>query len=217
LHYKALLFDMDGVVIDSREYVERFWNTVAEKHQVKLTPADFVEHVYGCPAQHTLEHLFGNLTKEEQERVYELEYEFEKNQQYKEIKGVVDFLRRLRQLDVPTALVTSSEYPKIDEVFKQLHLEGLFRVIVSIEDIQRGKPHPDCYFAAAQKLQLAPGECIVFEDSISGTEAAIATGAACIGVQGDESIAARLMEKGAKKILRDFSGMTPQQLPNMWA
>lgn len=215
MHCKALLFDMDGVVIDSQEEVEIFWNTVAEKHQIKLTPTDFVKHIYGCPAQHTLDHLFGSLTKEEQEQVYEFEYEFEKNQRYKEVKGVGDFLRKLQQLNIPTALVTSAEYLKIDEVFRQLHLEGLFRVIVSIEDIKRGKPHPDCYLAAARKLQFDPGECIVFEDSISGTEAAIAAGASCIGVQGNESIAGKLMEKGAKQVIRDFSGMTPQQLLNI--
>ncbi len=212
MQYKALLFDMDGVVIDSQEEVERFWNIVAEKHHMKLTPSDFEKHIYGCPAQHTLDHLFGKLSKEELDEVYQFEYEFEKNQRYKEIKGVGDFLRQLQKLEIPTALVTSAEHLKIDEVFKQLHLEGLFHVVVSVEDIQRGKPHPDCYLAAADKLCVPAEECIVFEDSISGTEAAIAAGASCIGIQSKESIARTLKAKGAKEVLKSFENFDPHQL-----
>ena len=212
MHFKAFLFDMDGVVIDSQAEVERFWHIVAQKYSVKLTQADFEQHIYGCPAVHTLDHLFQHLKQKDREEVEAFMYEFEKDQRYKEIAGVTEFLRQLSRLGMPTALVTSAEHAKVREVFKQLEMTDLFDVTISVADIKRGKPHPDCYLAAADKLRLSPEECVVFEDSISGTEAAVAAGSFCIGVQANAGMAEQLKQKGARLIIQNFMGLDPQQL-----
>jgi sugar-phosphatase len=116
-------------------------------------------------------------------------------------------LRTLEEQDIPTALVTSGEQWKVSEVIHQLGIDGMFTAQVTAGDIQRGKPHPECYLLAAQYLQKSPEQCIVFEDSISGVKAAVASGALCIGI-GPSSMASPLLQAGAYYVVPDFISMS---------
>ena len=83
-------------------------------------------------------------------------------------------------------------------------LGGLFDVILTAADIERGKPDPACYLAAAAKLRVAPAECVVLEDTVSGVRAAVAAGMACVGVQTGR-LADRLIAEGVRHIVPDFT------------
>jgi sugar-phosphatase len=132
---------------------------------------------------------------------------YEINLTYTGVKGAVVFLHTLKQQGIPTALVTSGDQWKVNEVINQLGINGMFTAQVTASDIQRGKPHPECYLLAAQYLQKPPEQCVVFEDSISGMEAAVASGALCIGI-GPSSMVSPLLQAGACCVVPDFTSMS---------
>jgi HAD superfamily hydrolase (TIGR01509 family) len=205
--YEAILFDMDGVLVDTYQSVTEFWQNLARTYQVHLTQADFNQHVYGCPATHTLDVLFPHLNADERQSILDMMVKYETNLTYTGVKGAVAFLRTLKKQGIPTALVTSGKQWKVNEVINQLGIDGMFTAQVTADDIQRGKPHPECYLLAAQYLQKPPEQCIVFEDSISGVKAAVASGALCIGI-GPSSTASSLLQAGACCVVPDFTSIS---------
>ena len=205
--HEAILFDMDGVIVDTYQSVTEFWQNLAQAYQVHLTQADFNQHVYGCPATHTLDVLFPHLNADERQSILDMMVKYETNLTYTGVKGAVAFLRTLKKQGIPTALVTSGAQWKVNEVINQLGIDGMFTAQVAASDIQRGKPHPECYLLAAQYLQKPPERCIVFEDSISGVKAAVASGALCIGI-GPSSMASPLLQAGAFYIVPDFTSIS---------
>lgn len=202
--FDAILFDMDGVVIDTHQAVTDFWEVLAHQHDVRLTPAIFDQYIYGSPVSYTLDHVFPHLPADERERVIQNLVDSETTQTYVEVAGVSALLRALKEHGIPTALVTSGARWKVDAVLAQLGLAGLFTVEVAAGDIRQGKPHPECYLLAAQKLLKPPERCIVFEDSINGMIAGVAAGALGIGVR-PAHLAAALLDVGAQYVVADFA------------
>ena len=209
--YEAILFDMDGVIINTHQAVTSFWQKWAEVHQVELSQADFQQNIYGCPANHTLDVLFPALNTDERDAIMADMTAYEINQTYRAVKGVLAFLRELKQEAIPTALVTSGEHWKVDAVLTQLELNGIFDATVTVADIRHGKPSPECYLLGAERLQRSPERCIVFEDAISGVKAAVAAGALCIGVQPWNE--APLLEAGARYVVPDFISVKLELFP----
>lgn len=202
--FRAVLFDMDGVVIDTRRGVTEFWHAVAAEQDVTLTAADIDDHVHGVPVVGTLRALFPGLPPEQDGAFHDRVARYELGLRYEEVAGVGALLRALKAAGVRTALVTSGMAWKVEEVGRQLALGGLFDVVVTAADVDRGKPDPACYLAAAARLGVAPAECVVFEDAVSGVRAAVAAGTACIGVQTGRS-ADRLLAEGARHAVPDFA------------
>jgi len=207
VNYEAILFDMDGVIVDTHQSVTALWQNLAQRYQVHLAESDFSQHIYGCPATHTLDVLFPDLNADQRDSIMDMMVEYETHLTYTAVQGAVTFLRALKELSFPTALVTSGEHWKAHAVVTQLGIDGMFSTQITAGDIHRGKPHPECYLLAAQRLQKAPEQCIVFEDSISGTKAAVASGATCIGI-GPLSAVPPLLKAGACGVVPDFSSIT---------
>jgi sugar-phosphatase len=202
--FRAVLFDMDGVVIDTRQSIIDFWQAVAAEQGVRLTTDDFDRHIHGVPLAHTLKALFPNLPPEPDPAFLDRITRYELGLRYTEVAGVRSLLQSLRVTGVRTALVTSGMGWKVDEVVRQLALGGLFDVIVTASDIERGKPDPACYLAAAAKLKIAPAHCIVFEDAVSGVRSAVTAGMVCIGVQSGH-MAEVLVAEGVRHVIQDFT------------
>jgi HAD superfamily hydrolase (TIGR01509 family) len=203
-HVKAVLFDMDGVVIDTQQSVTDFWLAFAAEQDVTLTADDFENHIYGVPVAHTLRVLFPDLPPAGHAALRERTAAYESGLAYTEVPGLTAFLRSLSGAGVPTALVTSGEPWKVEAMSGQLGLERLFDVVVTAADIRRGKPDPEGYALAAARLGIPPNRCVVFEDSVSGVQAAVAAGALCVGVQPSGRLAQRLFACGAWHIIPDF-------------
>lgn len=208
--FEAVLFDMDGVLVDTHHSVTAFWQMCAKEHELSLTPTDFSEHVYGRPADHTIKTLFPHFTSQQHEELLERLRNYECTCTYQEIQGAVALLQTLRQHAVPMALVTGAEIWKVEAVIRQFGLDNIFATWITASDSHRGKPHPECYLAAAQALQKDPLACLVFEDAINGVKAAVAAGAYCIGISSSTDPAA-LQAAGAGYVLPDFQAVYVQK------
>ena len=202
--FQAVLFDMDGVVIDTRQSIIDFWQAVAAEHDVTLTADDFDRHIHGVPVVTTLRALFPGLPPQRDGEFLDRATRYELGLHYEEVAGVRALLRSLKAAGPKAALVTSGMSWKVEEISRQLTLDGLFDVIVTAADIERGKPDPACYLVAAARLGVPPAACVVFEDSVSGARAAVAAGMACVGVQTGR-LADLLVAEGVRHVIPDFT------------
>lgn len=201
--HEAVLFDMDGVIVDTHHSVTTYWRQLAMEHDVHLTQEDFVQRVYGRTSEHTLVSLFPHLTEQQRQAILAEIDANESIERYQEVSGVTTVLRLLKSYGVPTALVTSGTKAKVRAVLQQLDIDDCFTTQVTAEDIQHGKPDPECYLLAARALQKPPHACVVFEDALSGVKAAVAAGALCIGIQSPYN-PVPLLEVGAQVVVPDF-------------
>src|SRR5690606_23136622 len=156
----------DGVVIDTKAPIEAFWRNLAHQKGISLDEKTMHEKIHGRPAKSTLNTIFNFLSPEEKEEIRRAGDLMESKLQYKPMPGVMHFLHALADQPIKTALVTSSLPEKVATVFQQLGLSGLFDEVVTADLITQGKPAPECYLLAAEKLKIPPQTCIVFEDSV---------------------------------------------------
>lgn len=179
----AVLFDLDGVIIDSNKAIISAWLTTAEEYGYSFTQAEVDRYIIGASHLFTLDNLFPDRSDSEKKVIHSKVDQREEEAIYRTIDGVEKFIYRLRNFDVKVGLVTSSWPEKIKNVMEQHNLN--FDCIVCRNDVQRGKPDPQPYQLAMEKLAIAPENCLVFEDSDNGIYSAVAAGANCIAVKND--------------------------------
>ena len=202
--YQALLFDMDGVVVDTQHSVREFWQQIARSEGFSLSAGDLARHVYGHRADHTLRKVFPHIQPARYGQVYQWLREDQESLSYTAIPGVLQLLKRLAEASVPLALVTGAENWKVAAVLSQLNLTDVFDVQICAHDVASGKPDPACYLLAAQHLSVDIAQCLVFEDAISGVTAAIAAGADCVAIAGPQP-ASQVLAAGALTVADDFT------------
>jgi HAD superfamily hydrolase (TIGR01509 family) len=113
--------------------------------------------------------------------------------------GAVACVKRMAAAGRKLAVASGSPLDAIESVLAQLEILPLLDVVISSESVKRGKPHPDVFLAAAEKLGVKPAECLVIEDSLVGAQAARAAGMRCVAVPtGDAAAIARIKELGAR-------------------
>lgn len=175
----GVLFDLDGVLIDSEGVYTEFWHNVDQLYPTGVTDFEYVIKgntlnailVRYFPDTEIQNEILRLLNKQEEEMVYRL------------FPGVDGFLKSLRSSGIPSAIVTSSNPKKMEHVFESLPvLRRMVDIVVTDEDVTRSKPDPQGYNLAAQRLGLAPEKCVVFEDSMAGVEAGKRAGGKVVGV-----------------------------------
>jgi HAD superfamily hydrolase (TIGR01509 family) len=178
---KAALFDLDGVVFDTEPQYTVFWGSQCRlyhpehpglEHEIKGSTLD---QIYG-------RWWSGELEKE-REAVTQRLNEFEAQMDYTYINGLEAFINDLHQHGVKTAVVTSSNQPKMQSVFKaRPEFKELFDAILTSEDFAESKPSPDCYLRGAARFGVEPSECVVLEDSFNGLKSGRAAGMFVVGL-----------------------------------
>jgi HAD superfamily hydrolase (TIGR01509 family) len=201
--YEAVLFDMDGVVVDTERTVVAFWQDLARDHGFVISDEDLDEHVFGRHAEHTLRVLFPAIAASEHGPIYERLRVNDQTLRYSEIPGASRLIGELRAAGVPVALVTGAQDWKAIAVLDQLGHTDSFDVQIRADDIPVGKPDPACYHLAARRIDVAIERCVIFEDAFSGVTAAVSAGATCVGI-GPPRREARLREIGALTVVPDF-------------
>jgi beta-phosphoglucomutase len=211
--FSAVLFDMDGVVIDNTPLHQSVWREFAQLHG--LNPSeDEIRAANGRRASDVVLSLFGSIAHEQ---VVELAAargalyrQYLKSVDIQPVFGVKLFLEKLGALGVPRILATSARPDNVTLVLSRLKLLSYFEDIVSASDVCNGKPDPEVYLTAARRAAVAPETCLVIEDSLPGIKAAKAAGAFCLGMTTSQSEDS-LKEVGADWVAPNFSCL-PNQL-----
>jgi beta-phosphoglucomutase len=184
---RAIIWDLDGTLIDSSALHWEAWDEVMTAENLKLTYEDYVAD-FGKRNDEILRGRLGDkITDADIARIIR-----RKEERYRDLvrtrglqllPGAEYWLRQLKADEFQQALATSSPRGNIDGVFAALGIEKYFDVVVSAEEVKQGKPAPDVFLAAAEKLKIAPASCIVIEDAPAGIEAAHRAGMKAIGVR----------------------------------
>jgi beta-phosphoglucomutase family hydrolase len=181
--FKALLFDFDGTIADTMPMHFAAWNRALRVYNLVLTKEEHLGWA-GRPTRQIVQLLNEKhgtkISPEEFTRQKEVEY-FASLQNVREIHSVVEIVKHYAG-KVPMAIVSGSRHKPVETTLAALKLTQYFSVLVCAEDYVNGKPAPDCFLQAAEKLGVAPADCLVFEDAELGVEAASRAGMACLRV-----------------------------------
>ena len=197
----AYLFDLDGVVIDTEGEYTKIWTEVGDKYIPEVK--NFAQQIKGNHLNNIRQYYFSHLSNSEWEGIISCFRERESNMNYSYIEGAKEFLQELKLKNHLTALVTSSDNKKLENLFSQLpEIKTFFNAIVSADDKVKGKPNPAPYLLAAEKLNIEPEKCIVFEDSIAGIESGLSARMYVIALSTTYNISQ--LQKYTPKIIPNF-------------
>lgn len=183
---KAVLFDMDGVLVDSEEFICKAAIAMFKERGVLVQPSDFLpfvgsgenRYIGGVAAKYN---VIANI-EEMKARTYAI-YENITHGKLQPLEGVLEFIERCRKKGLKTAVATSADKVKMEVNLREIGLSAeTFDATVNGLEVERKKPFPDIFEIAAYKLGVNPSECLVVEDAINGVEAAKAAGARCLGL-----------------------------------
>jgi beta-phosphoglucomutase-like phosphatase (HAD superfamily) len=182
----AVVFDMDGVLIDSEPYWREAEIEVFGSLGVELTP-EMHEHTLGWRIADVVDHWHERFPWDEPERAAVVERLLDAVIDRVRTRGVIapgaaDAVALVERLGVRLAIASSSPYRLIEATLEVVGLAGRFEVVLSAQDLALGKPDPAVYLRAAEALAVAPERCLAIEDSPTGVRAAKAAGMVCIGV-----------------------------------
>jgi mannitol-1-/sugar-/sorbitol-6-phosphatase len=201
----GVLFDLDGVLIDSNPAVDRVWRRWAIEHG--LDPNELIRAAHGRPSMMTIrEYISAEFAEAENNEV--------ERREIADIEGIVPLpgvMGLLRTIPPERwAIVTSGTYPLANARIKAAGLPTPKNLVTS-SDIINGKPDPEPYLRGAAKLGLAPKDCVVLEDAGAGIRAGQAAGARVIGVRSPTASDAELMAAGAEWLVNNCADVAAQR------
>lgn len=206
---RGAIFDMDGVLVDNNRYHLAAWKALGGEMGRDFSDADILR-LFGQRNREILQALLGRVPSEDEL----LRYGPRKEELYRDImrpelmsvQGLDEFLAALRANSIRTAVATSGPRENLDFVLEGLQLGRFFDVLVTGPEVPRSKPHPDIFVRAAERLGFPPAECVVFEDSAPGIQAALNAGCPCVALATTHS-RAELEAYGPSLIVSDFRGL----------
>jgi sugar-phosphatase len=180
-HFSGCLFDLDGTLIDSMMAVHRAWTAFAARQG--LDPEIILQNIHGRPARESVKEFMADKAPAliEQEIARIKDAESNDTDGVVPITGAIDFLHQLNEYHVPWAIVTSGNDSVANARINAVDLPRP-EVIITADQITRGKPDPQPYQLGAQKLGFDTQSCLVFEDAIAGIRSGLAAGSTVIGL-----------------------------------
>lgn len=201
----AVIFDMDGVIVDNMKYHKRAWGMFLKKYAPDMDVEEFSKH-FGKVNKDLLKIVFQRKISDEEESRFGEEKEALYREFYAEdvapTDGLVEFLQDLKENSVKTAVASAAPKVNVDFVFEKTGLRPYFDASIDANDVTRGKPDPEIYLKTAEKLNCPPEACLVFEDSVPGIQAGRNAGMKVIGVATSHP-ADKL--KDTEFVIRDFT------------
>ena len=178
--YKVALFDLDGVVFNTEPLYTQFWSEIFRKYYPKQP--DLAERIKGQTLTQIYEKYFQDREEVQREITQKLDA-FEREMNFRYIRGFEMFLSDLKRRSIRCAVVTSSNRVKMENVYrKRPEFKEMFDRILTAEDFAKSKPDPDGYLKGAEWFDAKPSECIGFEDSLNGLKAVRAAGMTVVGL-----------------------------------
>lgn len=216
---QAYIFDFNGTMVMDSFMHETAWRHYVEELCHREVPEEeFVKHVHGKTSAKILEHFLGveALSKEEivayseEKEAYYRELCMEYRERFHLTEGLEKFLDEAKKKGVPMTIATAANRANVEFYFDYFRLDRWFNMekVVYDDATLKGKPDPDIYLRAMERLEVKPKNCVVFEDAVSGVMSAYAAGAGkIVGVYGDSN-QRLLRETGVVDLLvQDFKNI----------
>ncbi len=205
----GVVFDMDGVLVDSGAHHRAAWRAVLDELGAAPATPEFWRLTIGRPSWEAVPLLLGRPLPPEEARSIagrkQAHYRRLVRQGLPAVAGAPAFVGELVRRGIPRAVATSAARTEATRLLGALGLLAAFGVVVTAEDVACGKPDPEVYLRAATGIGVAPGRCLVFEDSLVGVEAARRAGMRVIGVSTAHA-ESELLAAGAERVIPDFEG-----------
>lgn len=213
----AVIFDMDGVLVDSNPAHEIALKQFSKQKGFDLTEEQLRNKIFGRTNKDWLPNLFGDhLTPsqirefgEEKEAIFRDIYE----PTIKPVDGLLGFLDRLAESNIPMAIGTSAPRSNVDFVLKHISVQRYFNRILDESFVSKGKPNPEIYLKCAEALGFEPKNCIVIEDSLSGVAAAQGAGCKVVGITTTHT---KEELSHTDLIINDFKNLLPESLAKLF-
>jgi len=187
---KAILWDMDGVIADTYSYHFAAWQETFAKRGIKFTKLDSTK-LFGTRNDFIIGSIMGrDVSKRDAETIAQEKEEIFRRKATGNIKsfpGAIKLLNALKKGNFRLGLASSAPKENIDLVLNELNLKDIFNYVVFGQEVSESKPSPQIYLLAAEKLEVAPNDCMVIEDSPSGVKAAKTAGMKCLAITNTHS------------------------------
>jgi beta-phosphoglucomutase len=211
----GVIFDMDGVIVDSNPFHKIALKEFCARHGYELSDDQLLKRIYGRTNREWITELFGKLPEDQL-----LEYAEEKESLYRKLfeedirplKGLIHFLDHLNEHKILRAIGTSAPRTNVDYTLNKTHTVTYFPTILHDAFVTHSKPNPEIYLRSAEALGLPNSQCIVIEDSLSGVEAGKKAGSKVIGVTTTHT---RAELQHCDLVIDDFEGLTIEALEKL--
>jgi len=210
---RGVVFDMDGVVIDSHPAHRAAWKTFLDALGKTISDKELEIILDGGKREEILKHFLGDLSPEQIAEHGRRKDEILRNHGtvLEPMTGVMEFLDQLRESGVRMALATSAGKHRVLRTLAELGLARYFEIVVTGDDVPAGKPDPAIYLLAAERMQEQPDDLLAVEDAVSGVKAARSAGMRCLGIA-HNGRADSLRLAGANPIIEDFRSLSFAQV-----
>ena len=183
--FEAVLWDLDGVIADTKVYHFRAWQELFGRKGLNFTEEQFRDY-FGRRNDTIARDILGNDISQDELAVIlaEKEVYFRRNiaNRIKALPGALELIRALKEGKIKTALASSSDPDNLRLVIQGLGIEGCFQAIAYGKEVTEGKPSPEVFLLAAKKLEVPPPNCVVIEDAVAGVTGARRAGMKCVAV-----------------------------------
>jgi len=216
----GIIFDMDGVIIDSNPLHKKAWRAVFGREGISITEEDFTNFIFGTTGDSAIRTLMKRDMTQEEVNSFNLAVDTEYRSMVKRmdvvepVEGLRDFLQCILRSGHKTAVATSAPTANVDLVMDKLQLREYFQLIVDKTGITHGKPHPEIYLKTLEQMNMPASQCVVFEDSLAGIQAAVGAGIKVIGVTTSHSDK-ELKAAGAVVTIRHFDEMSADHISTL--
>jgi HAD superfamily hydrolase (TIGR01509 family) len=201
----SLLFDLDGVILDSEPLYDKFWNKQGEIYNLGN---NFASKIKGQTMPRILDKYFFDFSETEKNKIIADCMLFESNMECPLIAGAQEFVLAIKKKNIKTGLVTSSDDVKLARIIKKFAMQSWFDTIVTANRVRLSKPDPQGYLLAAADLNAKATNCIVFEDSFAGIEAGQRAKMKVVALATTNSRQAIKTTSNADMIIDNFVGFT---------
>jgi HAD superfamily hydrolase (TIGR01509 family) len=212
---KGVIWDMDGVLIDSMEIHFAIWKEFFTPYQVAFTRRDFNRH-FGTTNLQTILTTLGDRVNHREAIALSNQkqalFEQQAIQQVKLIPGVKNWLEKFQSMGIPQAVASSNTQGFIESVAGHLKINHFFKAMISAEGLE-SKPHPQVFLEAAKRIHADPSRCLVIEDAVAGVEGAKRAGMRCLAVTTTNPASAL---SGADLILNGFEQLHEELVINLF-